>query len=526
MSTSDTQSGSDTGTINGIDVGLTATLPTFATDTFDVSADITTGALSQDINVALVIDTSGSTAGDSGSDVDGDGINDTYLAAQQAAAKALFQSLLEAGYNPEDVTVTLIEYNNAGQTVGNFTLSQQDAFETAVDGLDAGGGTNFDDALDEVLREWRGTTTDGAADDSPPSEVTADDTNLIVFLSDGRPTVDGTNFNSELAAIEAEFDADITAIGVGANSSLTQLEVIDNTGTATQVTDLSQLADVINTPPPLPDLQEIQILVNGSVIETIPADDPRIITTPLGYRLSHETVTGYPYVVGETLDVAVRAVFHPTGDTLTVDGLILPLFICFVAGTRILTPEGPKPIECLAPGDLVMTRDHGLQAIRWIGSTTLPDHALAHRPEARPVRISAGALGHGLPERDLLVSRQHRILIHDWRAELFFAADDDGVLTPAFSLVNDTTIRLDRSKGGVTYVHMAFARHEVVYAEGVEAESFHPYAKTVGMLAPAQRAELFALFPDLAEGEAYPSARRQLRGRDGRVFAAASPAVG
>jgi hypothetical protein len=296
-------------------------------------------------------------------------------------------------------------------------------------------------------------------------------TSRVGFLSDGRPTVDGTNFTDELSAIATEFDADITAIGVGANSSLTQLDVIDNTGTATQVTDLSQLADVINTPPPLPDLQEIQIVVNGSVVETIPADDPRIVSTPLGYRLSHETVEDYDYIVGTELNVEVRAVFEPTGDTLTVDGLILPLFICFAAGTRILTPEGPKPIETLARGDRVVTRDHGIQSIRWIGSTTLADGALAARLEARPVRITAGALGPDMPERDLLVSRQHRILVSGWRAEVFFVATNEGILMPVMSLINDDTIRVDRAEGGVTYYHMAFGQHEIVYAEGVEAES-------------------------------------------------------
>ena len=100
---------------------------------------ITTYGLSPDINIALVVDTSDSTGGNSGSDVDGDGINDTFLEAQQIAAKELFQSFIDAGYYPASVQITLIEYNSDGTTLGTFTLDQQTGFETAVDGLTAGG---------------------------------------------------------------------------------------------------------------------------------------------------------------------------------------------------------------------------------------------------------------------------------------------------------------------------------------------------------------------------------------------------
>ena len=64
-----------------------------------------------------------------------------------------------------------------------------------------------------------------------------------------------------------------------------QLQALDNTGGASQITDLSQLGVLITAPPPLPKLQQIEIVVNGVLVEVIPADDPRIISTPLGLRL-------------------------------------------------------------------------------------------------------------------------------------------------------------------------------------------------------------------------------------------------
>ncbi|OAN75480.1 hypothetical protein A8B78_15805 [Jannaschia sp. EhC01] len=516
VSSSDTQTGSDSGTINGIDVGLTATLPAFATDTFEVSADITTGASTQDINVALVIDTSGSTSQSSGSDVDGDGVNDTFLAAQKLAAKQVFESLLDAGYDPEDVTITLIEYNSNGNTLGDFTLNDQAAFDAAVDGLTSGGGTNFEQGLDEVVDAWRGTTTDGNADDNPESEVTANDNNLVLFLSDGRSN--SGNPNSEVRELENEFGADITAIGIGSGAVLNQLNRIDNTGGASQITDLTQLEALITAPPPLPELQQVEIVVNGVVLEVIPAGDPRIISTPLGLRVDCAEVTGYPYNVGDTLEVEVRAVFDPTGEALSVGGFAVPLFVCFTRGTHILTPAGEKRVEDLCVGDRIVTRDHGVQPIRWIGATHLPANALAARPDLRPVRIKAGALGPNTPVRDLSLSRQHRVLVRDWRADLLFGSPD-GVLTPAFTLINDTDIGVDLGADGVEYFHIAFDTHEVIYSEGLETESFHPAADTVSVLSEPQRDELYAIFPQLEEGLAtMPAARIGLKGRDGHAL--------
>lgn len=518
VSSTDTQTGSDSGTINGIEVGLTATLPAFATDSFQIGADITTGASTQDINVSLVLDTSGSTAGNSGSDVDGDGINDTFLQAQQLAAKQVFQSLKDAGYNPEDVTISLIEYNSSGSVVGNFNLNDEAAFNAAVDGLTSGGRTNFDDALDTVIEDWQATTTDGNADDSPESEVTANDNNLILFLSDGRPSNGTTDFDGELAQISADYDADITAIGIGAGSSLAQLNRLDNTGGASQITDLSQLQELITTPPPLPELQEVQMIVNGIVLETIPADDPRIVETPLGLRIDCAEITGYPYNVGDTLNVEVVAVFDG-GDTLNVSGFAVPVFVCFTRGTQILTPAGVRLVEDLEVGDRIVTRDHGAQPVRWIGSTYLPASALAARPNLRPVRISAGALGPDTPVRDLCLSRQHRVLVRDWRADLLFGSPN-GVLTPAFTLINDRDVRMDDcGADGVEYFHIAFDDHEVIYSEGLETESFHPAADTVSVLTEPQREELYAIFPELEVGQASMSAARiGLKGRDGRAL--------
>lgn len=84
---------------------------------------------------------------------------------------------------------------------------------------------------------------------------------------------------------------------------------------------------------------------------------------------------------------------------------------CFTRGTRIATPRGEVLVEDLWVGYTVYTRDHGAQVLRWVGRRDLSLADLIVSPQLRPVRIAKGALGQGLPLRDMKVSPQHRMLI-------------------------------------------------------------------------------------------------------------------
>ncbi|MGB8814075.1 MAG: choice-of-anchor L domain-containing protein, partial [Paracoccaceae bacterium] len=106
---------------------------------------------------------------------------------------------------------------------------------------------------------------------------------------------------------------------------------------------------------------------------------------------------------------------------------------CFTPGSLIVTERGEVQVEDLAIGDRVFTRDNGYQSIRWVGSRKLTRIDLALQPKLNPIRIRAGALGGALPERDMLVSPQHRMLMAGPRAEMFFGEYE--VLVAATHLV-------------------------------------------------------------------------------------------
>ena len=132
---------------------------------------------------------------------------------------------------------------------------------------------------------------------------------------------------------------------------------------------------------------------------------------------------------------------------------------CFLRGTRIRCEHGEVEIERLRIGDQVLTKSGQLRAIRWIGRRSYAAAVAAGAREVLPVLIRRGALGDGLPRRDLWVSPEHALWI-------------DGLLIPAGALINGDSILQDESIAAVTYYHLEFDSHDVIYAEGAAAESF------------------------------------------------------
>lgn len=191
---------------------------------------------------------------------------------------------------------------------------------------------------------------------------------------------------------------------------------------------------------------------------------------------------------------------------------------CFTPGVMISTDRGEVAVERLQPGDLVMTRDHGLQPIAWIGSRKLGLADLIAQPRLQPVQIGQGALGYGLPLRDTLVSPQHRMLIEGALPEMLFGEAE--VLVAATHLTTLDGVRQVLTPG-VSYIHLLFARHEIICANGAWTESFQPAERMLDSMETAQRDEIELIFPDLAlDGAQYPAARLTLKSHEARVLLA------
>ena len=206
-----------------------------------------------------------------------------------------------------------------------------------------------------------------------------------------------------------------------------------------------------------------------------------------------------------------------TGRTITFtnfENFVPPL--CFTAGTLIETSEGPRPVETLRPGDLVETRDNGLRPIRWISRRRIGLQELSHFPQLRPVLVPAGALGPGTPDRDLILSPQHRVLVRSNIARKMF--DQPEVLIAVTHLVGIAGIVELGSCTEIEYLHILCDQHEIILANGADTETLFLGPEALKSLTDEGRDEIALIFPEVLEPGfvAAPPARPIPAGHQGK----------
>jgi len=159
--------------------------------------------------------------------------------------------------------------------------------------------------------------------------------------------------------------------------------------------------------------------------------------------------------------------------------------------------------------DLVKTRDHGFQPIRWIGGKTMPAVG-----KLAPIVFTKGAIGNDV---ELAVSPEHRMLIEGYRVEILFGQDQ--VLVSAKFLCDGDMI-YRKAGGTVTYFHFMFDQHEIVYSNGVPTESFLPENNAMSGLEYSAQQEIFEIFPELEfNGHSYIAANMCLRSYEAKLLA-------
>ncbi|MBR0657472.1 Hint domain-containing protein, partial [Plastoroseomonas arctica] len=198
-------------------------------------------------------------------------------------------------------------------------------------------------------------------------------------------------------------------------------------------------------------------------------------------------LNGWERISGITYNSPEGATYRytPTGETLTIRN-IETVTICFYPGTMIATPNGERAVETLAIGDMVLTAEGDVRPIRWMGRQTVS--TLFGDPlRVLPVRILAGALGEGVPARDLLLSPDHAVLV-------------EGILVQAGALVNGTTILRQFDVPEVfTYHHIELQAHELVLAEGAPAETFVDNIDRLGFDNWEEHEALYGCEPSIPE---------------------------
>jgi len=464
------------------------------------------------VNLATGSGSGGDAAGDTYSGVDGiygSAYNDTLIGydGSSTSSSDAYTNVFYGGAGDDYIDGAGGDDSLYGDS-GNDTIlggSGNDYIEggTGNDSIDGGtgndtidGGTGADsisggDGADSIDGGDGNDTIDGGAGDDTIYGGAGDDT---ISGGDGADYIDGGDGNDVLYGD----GGDDTIYGGAGNDYIVGGDGGDlydgGTGSDTIVVDYGDTA-VINGEEDADGTDQDTLILNGRAKVIYDENDP---TGESGIiRWANGTTTTFSNI--ENIQVVP----------------------CFTPGTMIETNEGPVAVEHLAAGMRVLTRDNGYQTIRWVGRRDLSPVEMVLRPQLQPVRIRRDALGPSMPEADMIVSPQHRMLLTGPRAELLFGEGE--VLAAALHMVGTPGVeRL--SVSSVSYLHLLFDSHEIILANGAWTESFQPGDLSLGSMDAPQRDELFTLFPELREQVAdsrWEAARLSLKRHEVRALMAA-----
>ncbi len=179
------------------------------------------------------------------------------------------------------------------------------------------------------------------------------------------------------------------------------------------------------------------------------------------------------------------------------------------AGANVRTPCGERHVEFLRKGDLIVTRDNGLQPVRLVWTRTVSGAELAADPSLAPVMLSPRLVGPMMPQKALSVGSAHRLLIPGWRLE-----DEEDSVSCLVAARDFPGTETHVPQGDVTYYNIVFDSAQVFAANGLPVESFAPSQESLRFVAKTVQEELRSAFPDLGPRfKDYPAPRYKLRER-------------
>ncbi|WP_460273949.1 Hint domain-containing protein [Celeribacter sp. ULVN23_4] len=169
----------------------------------------------------------------------------------------------------------------------------------------------------------------------------------------------------------------------------------------------------------------------------------------------------------------------------------------FARGALIPTACGPVAIEDLMPGDEVITVDHGVQTVEWIGSMTLDTRGRRYQdaPAERLYRITADTFGLGRPSIDLMLGAGAQYLVQIDTLESYLGSKQ--AMAPIAGMVDGVSVIEVTPISSVRSYHLALSRHSLIRVNGLEIASYHPGPSALSALHGDLRTRFMALFPHL-----------------------------
>lgn len=341
-------------------------------------------------------------------------------------------------------------------------------------------GTTGDDLIDaSYTSDPEGDMVDAndAADGSQDDVILAGDGSDTVIAGAGNDTIDGGAGNDTIDGgsgndtLDGGTGADMLTGGADAD-----VFIVDDGGDT--ITDFDATMGIGDADSANNDFVDLTGFYNATTLAAWNAANPgQTYATSLGWMRADMADGNLDEACNLSIDMGGSAV---AASSLNAENTGV---VCFTSGTAIHTPHGDVLIDDLKVGDLVTTMDNGPQRIAWIGQRHVTQSELLQNDRLQPVLIKQGVLG---AERDLLVSRQHGMLL-----------GQDHLARATHLAKSMPGVRVASGKRQVTYVHLMFEAHQIIFAQGIPSESFYPGIMAIEMLTPIFRAELTAKFPEL-----------------------------
>ena len=200
-----------------------------------------------------------------------------------------------------------------------------------------------------------------------------------------------------------------------------------------------------------------------------------------------------------------------TVDDMTNGDLPITGTTGIVAGANLRTPIGARHVEFFRPGDLVVTRDNGLQPVRMIWTKTVSAAEMAADPSLAPITLAPRAIGPMMPQKRVSVGAAHRLLVPGWRLD--DVEDTENCLVPARDL-KGLGEQTEIGEEDITYYNIVFEVPQVFCANGLPIESFSPCSEILKIVPKKVCEDLRTTFPDLGPKlDDYPAPQYKMRER-------------
>lgn len=168
-----------------------------------------------------------------------------------------------------------------------------------------------------------------------------------------------------------------------------------------------------------------------------------------------------------------------------------------ISGDALLrTPCGPRRADAIRIGDLIVTRDHGLQPVRLIWQRTISATDFVAVPKNAPVTLHPRAIGPMMPQRSVTLGPASQVLVPGYQV----ACDEalKGGLIEARRIAGTSDLGFfDRDAQDVPLFNFVFDKHEVIVASGLAVTSFLPSGRMIEQLEDTIGHDLLRRFPVL-----------------------------